>query len=94
MSRGKVFLSYRRADNAAMAECLYDRLKDLFPGRIFLDVEDIQPGADFLARINENLESCRLLVILIGKHWGRILFVKPDTVAFATMKKQGIGMPS
>jgi hypothetical protein len=66
---GNVFLSYRRADSAAMAGRLHDRLKELFPGRVFLDVESIQPGADFLAEINQSLKSCRLLIVLIGHDW-------------------------
>ena len=65
----KVFVSYRRADGAGMAGRLYDRMNTLFPGRVFLDTDDIEPGADFAAKINESLRSCRLLVVLVGKDW-------------------------
>jgi len=64
----KVFLSYRRGDSAAMAGRLHDRLNALFPGRVFLDVESIQPGADFLDEIKQSLKSCFLLIVLIGKN--------------------------
>jgi len=66
---GKIFLSYRRGDSAAMAGRLHDRLNALFPGRVFLDVESIQPGEDFLYKIKQNVNSGCLLIVLIGKHW-------------------------
>ena len=68
---GNVFLSYRRADSAAMAGRLHDRLQELFPERVFLDVESINPGEDFLSEINQSLKSCRLLIVLIGQNWLR-----------------------
>lgn len=66
---GKVFISYRRADGAGIAGRLYDRMNTLFPGRVFLDTDHIEPGADFAAQIEESLKSCRVLLVLIGKHW-------------------------
>ncbi len=69
--KGNVFLSYRRADSAAMAGRLHDRLQELFPERVFLDVESINPGEDFLSEINQSLKSCRLLIVLIGQNWLR-----------------------
>jgi len=66
---GNVFISYRRADSAAIAGRLHDRLNVVFPGRVFLDVDSIEPGADFLVRINQSLDSCRLLIVLVGRQW-------------------------
>ena len=47
----RVFLSYRREDTRHLAGRLYDRLAERFGhGHIFIDVDSIEPGADFLPR--------------------------------------------
>lgn len=38
-------------------------------GLVFQDVDDIGPGLDFLEAIRQELESCRVFLILIGPHW-------------------------
>lgn len=67
--RDKIFISYRRADTAAVAGRIYDRLNALFPGEVFLDVQDIDPGLDFIERIEHTIGSSSVLVLLIGKNW-------------------------
>ncbi len=43
----RIFISYRRADSAAEAGRLYDRLVEQFGRRnVFMDVDDIGPGED------------------------------------------------
>lgn len=66
---GGIFLSYRRDDSAGYAGRLYDRLKERFPGRVFMDVGEIGVGEDFVAAIESRLASCRVLVVLIGPAW-------------------------
>jgi len=66
----KVFISYRREDTAPYAGRLYDRLRECFgPGNVFIDVDTIQPGDDFVAVIEKTLAVCDVVVALIGKHW-------------------------
>jgi hypothetical protein len=73
---GGLFLSYRRSDTAGHAGRLYDRLATQFGyEQVFLDVTDIAPGADFVARIHEVLGGCDAIVVLIGPGW---LGVLPD----------------
>jgi len=67
---GNVFISYRREDTAGYAGRLYDRLKAAFPRRVFIDVGEIPPGADFAKAIEKHIEGCAALVALIGKNWG------------------------
>jgi TIR domain/IPT/TIG domain len=67
--QGNVFVSYRRDDTAGYAGRLYDRLKASFPGRVFIDVGEIPPGADFVKAIGQHLEGCAALVALIGDNW-------------------------
>jgi hypothetical protein len=44
-------------------------LNGLFPGQVFLDVDDIAPGQDFVAAIEGNLDSAAALIVVIGKQW-------------------------
>ena len=67
---GQIFISYRREDSAASAGRLYDRLSGRFPSiRIFLDVDNIAPGVDFVKAIEKSVESCDVLISVVGKHW-------------------------
>ena len=66
---GNVFISYRREDTAGYAGRLYDRLKAAFPGRVFIDVGEIPPGADFVQTIEQHIAGCRGLIALIGGNW-------------------------
>jgi hypothetical protein len=63
---GKVFISYRRDETSQLAGRLYDALTGRF--QVFMDVESIRPGEE-LAAINTAVESCDVLLALIGKEW-------------------------
>jgi hypothetical protein len=67
---GRIFISYRRDDAPFAAGRLKDRLEERFPGAsIFMDVEAIEPGADFPTSIDEAVGSCDVLLALIGPRW-------------------------
>ena len=58
---GKIFISYRRDDASAWARLLYDRLFQHFAqNEIFMDVDTIEPGVDFVEAIEESVGSCEL----------------------------------
>ena len=65
-----ILISYRREDTAAYAGRLADRLKAHF-GRdnVFVDIDTIQPGEDFLEAIDQSLRSSSVVVALIGRDW-------------------------
>ena len=72
-----VFISYRREDGAPYAGRLYDRLCAHFGAeQVFMDLDDIPPGADFVAHIEAKVASCDAMVAVIGKNW---LTVRNDT---------------
>ncbi|MDG1209044.1 MAG: hypothetical protein P8I56_04570 [Paracoccaceae bacterium] len=49
MSSGKIFISYRRADSQWAAARVHDTLANAFPDdHLFMDVEHIAPGQDFV----------------------------------------------
>ena len=67
---GRVFISYRRQDTAWPARQLYDVLvAELGADRVFKDVDDIEPGDDFVERIQSAVGSCEVLLALIGPQW-------------------------
>lgn len=67
---GTIFISYRRGEDAAAAGRLYDRLEHAFgPQRLFMDVDNIPPGEDFVAVLSAQVASCDVLLALIGRGW-------------------------
>ena len=53
---GKIFISYRRDDSSWTAGRLRDRLVlDCDPGQIFMDVDNIPPGVDFIKEIERQV---------------------------------------
>ena len=64
-----IFISYRREDAAYPAGWLFERLASHFGPRIFKDVDSIQLGDDFVEKINSAVESCVVMLAVIGKKW-------------------------
>jgi hypothetical protein len=64
-----IFICYRRDDAEGYAGRIYDRLAARFPGRVFMDVTGINPGADFSRVIQDTVGSCQVLLAIIGKQW-------------------------
>ena len=63
-------MSYRREDTEFPAASLFDRLIAQFgEGQVFKDVDAIQPGDDFAEEIRAAVESCDVLLVLIGDRW-------------------------
>jgi len=68
-----IFISYRRQDSQSAAGRLTDHLRDNMPAvPIFRDIETIEPGVDFVDAINRALQSCGILLAVIGPRWGSL----------------------
>jgi hypothetical protein len=67
-----IFINYRREDSAGHAGRLFDRLRARFPGRVFMDIDTIEPGADFVDVIEQAVGKCEVLIVMIGRDWLRI----------------------
>lgn len=66
---GKIFLNYRRGDDPGNTGRLFDRLQDEFePDQLFLDVDNIAPGLDFVRVLNERVAESDVLLAIIGRH--------------------------
>jgi hypothetical protein len=66
----RIFLSYRREDASGHAGRLYDALAARFgESNVFIDIDTIDPGADFGEAITRAVGSCDALIALIGRRW-------------------------
>ena len=65
-----VFINYRREDAAPYAGRLYDRLTAHFgEDHVFIDIDQIDPGEDFVEVINRKVRACNIAIVAIGPRW-------------------------
>jgi hypothetical protein len=70
----KVFISYRREDSKWPARQIYEVfLKHLPCEQIFIDIDSIPPGADFVKILEDQVAQCEIVLALIGPHWIEII---------------------
>ena len=70
MDSGSIFICYRRDDSIAYAGRLHDRLVGQFgKNQVFMDVDTIQPGDDFVEIVERRVSSSSVLIAIIGKSW-------------------------
>lgn len=66
----QIFISYRREDGSASAGRISDRLLKTFSQHdIFMDVDSIGAGEDFVRVIEEAVSKCEVLIAVIGHNW-------------------------
>jgi TIR domain len=67
---GKIFINYRRGDDPGFAQALFGRLEQAFPAeQLFIDVDNIEPGLDFVRVLTDQVTECDVLISVIGKGW-------------------------
>ncbi len=68
--KSKIFINYRKDDSPWNSLALYQELiKHFGKENIFKDLNTILPGTDFIESIEDALESCDVLLVLISEHW-------------------------
>lgn len=66
----RIFISYRREDSIAYAGRIFDRLRSEFgPADVFMDVDSLDLGVDFVEVLQQTVSSCDTLLAVIGRHW-------------------------
>jgi hypothetical protein len=66
----RVFLCYRRQDTQGHTGRLRDRLVTIYgKDAVFMDVDDVPYGVDFVHYIEGTLSRCAVMVVLIGPAW-------------------------
>jgi hypothetical protein len=65
-----IVLSYRRNDTRWITAHICEHLETHFgSGNVFMDIDRIPIGHDFREHIRRTLESCDILIAIIGPHW-------------------------
>lgn len=65
-----IFVSYRRDDSSGHAGRLFDNLAKHFgEDQIFMDIDTIEPGEDFLEVIEKAVGSCEIVIVVMGQRW-------------------------
>jgi TIR domain len=67
---GGVFINYRRIPDLATAGRLFDSLNRLLPDtHIFMDVDSLPAGKDFVAELGSQIDQCSLVLVVISPLW-------------------------
>ncbi len=70
MTGGSIFISYRREDSAGEAGRLAEHLVRRFGAdRVFIDIDTIAPGADFVDELGRALNGTAVVLVVIGRQW-------------------------
>ncbi|RPI45830.1 MAG: toll/interleukin-1 receptor domain-containing protein [Betaproteobacteria bacterium] len=83
-----IFISYRRSESSGYSGRLFDRLRSALPDAdVFIDVERIEPGQDWRAKLAERIRAADVVLVLVGDEWlslrdesGRRRIDDPDDV--------------
>jgi serine/threonine protein kinase len=68
----QIFISYRRADSAAITRIIHQRLCSEFGAEsIFFDVDTIPAGVDFRNHITGCIDMTAVVVAVVGRRWLR-----------------------
>ena len=55
-----------------MTDRVYERLARRWPGRIFMDIDSLQAGDLFANKIDENLQNCVVMLVMMGHYWASL----------------------
>jgi len=70
----QIFISYRRDDSSVHARLLHRELSSYFGAdEVFMDHEDIGWGDNFAQRIDEQLGTADVVVVVVGPRWVEIV---------------------
>jgi uracil-DNA glycosylase len=66
----RIFINYRRQDTEGYVGRLYDNLARHFErDDLFMDVDSIPPGADFVTVLEDAVAACDVFIAMIGPQW-------------------------
>jgi hypothetical protein len=81
----RIFINYRREDSTATAGRVHDRLGQSFGRKtLFMDVDHIPPGVDFVTHLNNQVAACDVFLAIIGPNWLNVTNEKGDRRLEAT----------
>jgi hypothetical protein len=67
---GNIFINYRRGDEPGFTQALLGRLEQAFSAeRLFIDIDNIAPGEDFVRLLESQVAQCDAMLTVIGNNW-------------------------
>lgn len=77
---GKIFINYRRGDDAGFTQALYQRLEGDFSAHdLFMDVEGkMAPGDDFVEVLSAQVDAADIFLVVIGPRWADLLTARKE----------------
>jgi formylglycine-generating enzyme required for sulfatase activity len=75
----KIFISYRRAEDnkSNIVWTIHEKLAQAFgSGNVFRDTNDIHGGASWRSVLEREVNSCKVMVVVIGTEWANL--ANPD----------------
>jgi hypothetical protein len=83
----KIFVSYRREQDAHIAGRIVDHLQREFgAGRVFFDVDNVPLGTDFRDYIRVMILKSEALVIVIGRKWASLFRKSPTWMPWSPFR--------
>jgi len=65
-----IFISYRRREALKEARAVFEKLSREFgAGQVFIDLEGLDYGVDFVESLDRQLQHCEVMLVLIGPGW-------------------------
>jgi TIR domain len=65
-----IVISYRRQDSNDIARRIYEQLKANYGEKsVYIDIESIQPSADYRVHIRQTLERALVMLAVVGTEW-------------------------
>ncbi|HJS20247.1 MAG TPA: SUMF1/EgtB/PvdO family nonheme iron enzyme [Anaerolineales bacterium] len=68
----KIFISYRRAEDnkSYIVGAIHENLSKVFgKDEVFRDIYDITAGSEWRARLESEVNSCKVMLVIIGPDW-------------------------
>ncbi|MDA1043972.1 MAG: TIR domain-containing protein [Verrucomicrobia bacterium] len=83
MTKGKIFISYRRSDSGFASVAIKNLLlyRYLHEDQLFMDLDSIRPGEPFPAKLDNALSECNLVLAMIGTTWLQEIQHRMQTLA-------------
>ena len=67
---GNIFINYRRGDDPGSTGWWRQLLQEAFAAsQLFMDVDSIAPGLDFVRVLEEEVDKCDVFLVMIGPRW-------------------------
>jgi formylglycine-generating enzyme required for sulfatase activity len=71
----KIFISYRRAEDnkSYIIGTIHERLSKVFgKDNVFRDIYDITGGTEWRARLDKEVNNCKVMLVVIGPDWASL----------------------